>query len=185
MWGRDSPNGGPCNGGIPSAGRRRVRPRRSRSPFPWPRIRVSTRSRRNVLTFPQHFGKDRPTMQTIEMRALRAATVKPIGECGQPKLVSSGTREKRTMFAYVRLCSPMFAYVRLCSLMFAYVRLMGKKLLRARRAATWGREGRQKEECRMALRAATGGAAQGHDWGMQNARQMDDGRSRLRQIKAN
>src|SRR6266705_4926614 len=89
------------------------------------------------------------------------------------------------MFAYVRLCSPMFAYVRLCSLMFAYVRLMGKKLLRARRAATWGREGRQKEECRMALRAATGGAAQGHDCGMQNARQMDDGRSRLRQIKAN
>ncbi len=71
-------------------------------------------------------------------------------------------------------CSPMFD-----------VRLMGKKLLRARRAATWGREGRQKEECRMALRAATGGAAQGHDWGMQNARQMDDGRSRLRQIKTN
>ncbi len=66
-------------------------------------------------------------MQTIEMRALRAATVKPIGECGQPKPVSSGTREKRTMFAYVRLCSPMFAYVR----------LIGKKLLRARRAH-WG-----------------------------------------------
>ncbi len=119
-----------CNGGIPSAGRRRVRPRRSRCPFPWLRIRVSTRSRRNVLTFPQHFGKDGPTMQTIEMRALRAATVKPIGECGQPKLVSSGTREKRTMFAYVRLCSPMFAYVR----------LMGEKLLGALRAATadWG-----------------------------------------------
>ena len=35
----------------------------------------------------------------------------------------------------------MFAYVRLCSLMFAYVRLMGKKMLRALRAATRGRFG--------------------------------------------
>src|SRR2546428_12281791 len=46
--------------------------------------------------------------------------------------------------------------VRLCSPMFAYVRLTGKKMLRA-------------------LRAATLGAAHGHQWRLQNARRTDDG----------
>ncbi len=66
--------------------------------------------------------------------------------------------------------------------MFAYVRLIGKKMLRARRAATGGvKEGRRKNaECRI-----KSGAAHGHHWGMQNARQMDNGGSRLRQIKEN
>jgi hypothetical protein len=43
MCGRDSPNGEQCNGRIPSARRRRVRPRRSRSSFPWLRIRAPER----------------------------------------------------------------------------------------------------------------------------------------------
>src|SRR6266852_3628652 len=40
MCERDSPIGEQLNGRIPSARRRRVRPRRSRSPFPWLRIRA-------------------------------------------------------------------------------------------------------------------------------------------------
>src|SRR6266849_3547348 len=39
----------------------------------------------------------------------------------------------------------MFAYVRLCSLMFAYARLMGKKMLRALRAA-WGLQNVRNDE---------------------------------------
>ncbi len=68
------------------------------------------------------------------------------GHVGQPKLINA---ERAVEWKNVRLCSPMFAYVR----------LMGKKMLRALRAATGGvKEGRRKNaECRI-----KSGAAHGH-----------------------
>jgi len=53
MCGRDSPNGEQCNGRIPSARRRRVRPRRSRSPFPWLRFGRSVSSALRIWGVPQ------------------------------------------------------------------------------------------------------------------------------------
>jgi hypothetical protein len=98
-------------------------------------------------------------MQTIQMRALRAATtgVRGLGEpsteankgnegdwgrlrarseCGQPKLISV---EGAVEWENVRLCSPMFAYVRLA----------GKKMLRALRATTLG--GSEPPNCRLQI----------------------------------
>src|SRR6266702_3732531 len=60
----------------------------------------------------------------------RAAPVARLGD----RAVRGGARSRNGHWN-----AKMFAYVRLCSLMFAYVRLLGKKMLRAPRAASAAR----------------------------------------------
>ena len=121
-------------------------------------------------------------MQTIQMRALRAATGggseppncrSQIAKCrlralrmatGGGRETSTeanegnegdwGTWEPQLINSKWESNGEMFAYVRVCSRMFAYVRLMGEKMLRALREATGGgQEGRRKNaECRMKSR---------------------------------
>ena len=57
----------------------------------------------------------------------------------EPKLINS---ERAVEWKNVRLCSLMFGYVRLCS-------LNGRKNVESAARGHRGREGRQKEECRI------------------------------------